>query len=173
LFESCDSAAEMSGKHSDRIEPQQLYFLRHGMADWPDWDQPDDDRPLTKEGEGEVHEVSKFIRKRGVKPDVVISSPLPRAYQTAKIAAKELGAPLEEDNALSPGCTIEKLQAALKHHREKAIMVVGHEPDFSSMLQSLTGAHLKLSKTGVACVKMEDAHSGKLMWLLTPKFAGC
>ena len=59
-----------------------LYLLRHGKADWPNWDKPDDDRPLTKEGKKEVAVVGKFLRRFEIDP-VILTSPLPRASQTA------------------------------------------------------------------------------------------
>ena len=62
-----------------------LYFLRHGAADWPDWNKPDDERPLTKAGEKEMHKVGEFLAALKVRPDVILTSPLPRAEQTADI----------------------------------------------------------------------------------------
>ena len=41
----------------------ELYFLRHGEADWPNWNKPDDERPLTKRGKKEMHEVGKFLKR--------------------------------------------------------------------------------------------------------------
>ena len=67
-----------------------LYFLRHGAADWPDWKKPDDERPLTKAGRKEVHEVGELLTALRVQLDVILTSPLPRAAQTADIAAEHL-----------------------------------------------------------------------------------
>jgi phosphohistidine phosphatase len=58
-----------------------LYFLRHGEADWPDWKKPDDERPLTKAGRKEMNEVGKFLHRLKVFPDLIVTSPLPRAAQ--------------------------------------------------------------------------------------------
>ena len=46
----------------------QLYFLRHGEADWPDWDKTDDERPLTKRGKKEMQEVARFLGRLKVRP---------------------------------------------------------------------------------------------------------
>jgi len=153
-----------------------LYFLRHGQADWPSWDKSDDERPLNKKGIKETHRVAKFLKRLGVKPDLILSSPLPRAIQTAQIAAKELEVPLVEEADLSPCSTPEKLHALVKKYEEDSTMVVGHEPDFSNMLASLTGAHLKLAKSGVARVDLGEGMEarpekwrGKLVWLIPPK----
>jgi len=48
----------------------QLYFLRHGEADWPGWTKPDDERPLTDFGKKEVGQVAKFLDRLKVKPDL-------------------------------------------------------------------------------------------------------
>jgi phosphohistidine phosphatase len=68
----------------------ELYFLRHGEADWPDWKKSDDERPLTKRGKKEMHEVAAFLVRLKVRPDLILTSPLPRAAQTAEIAAEHL-----------------------------------------------------------------------------------
>ena len=72
-----------------------LYFLRHGEADWPGWKGPDDDRPLTKAGRKEVHEVAEFLVGLKVKVEAVLASPLPRATQTADIAAEHFKVPVD------------------------------------------------------------------------------
>src|SRR5262245_25679603 len=81
----------------DRIFPgrtyrrlMRLYFLRHGEADWPGWDRPDDERPLTSKGHKEVERVADFIAERELKPVHILSSPLPRALETGQIVARRL-----------------------------------------------------------------------------------
>ena len=150
----------------------QLYFLRHGEADWPGWTKPDDERPLTDFGKKEVRQVGKFLDRLKVKPDLVVSSPLPRALQTAEIAAEQLKTKLRQDEALEPGFGISELSAVLKRHPAKVLMLVGHEPDFSSVISALTGGFLKMSKAGVALIDIDpETEKGRLLWLFPPKFA--
>lgn len=150
----------------------QLYFLRHGEADWPNWTKPDDERPLTDFGKKEVRQVAKFLNRLKVKPDLIVTSPLPRALQTAEVAAEQLKTKLRQDEALEPGFGISELSTVLKRHRSKVLMLVGHEPDFSSVISALIGASLKLSKSGVALVDIDpEAQEGRLLWLFPPKFA--
>jgi phosphohistidine phosphatase len=150
----------------------QLYFLRHGEADWPHWTKPDDERPLTDFGKKEVRQVAKFLNRLKVKPDLIVTSPLPRALQTAEGAAEQLKTKLRQDEALEPGFGITELRTVLKRHRSKALMLVGHEPDFSSVISALTGASLKLSKAGVALVDIDpETEKGRLLWLFPPKFS--
>lgn len=146
-----------------------LYFLRHGHAAWPEWKGSDDDRPLNARGIKETHQVAAFLRRLGVAPDVIVSSPLPRADQTARITAGELGSKVVNEAALSPGFGANRIQSILAHCREaQEVMIVGHEPDFSKALEILTGARLKLAKSGVALVETEEGSSGKLIWLFPP-----
>lgn len=150
----------------------ELYFLRHGEADWPNWKKSDDERPLTKFGKREMREVGKFLARLRVRPGLIVTSPLPRAAQTAEIVAEFLNAKLRKDEALSPGFGMKELQTVLKRHRAKVLMVVGHEPDFTNVICGLTGATLKLSKGGVALVDVDpEPQEGKLVWLFPPKLA--
>ena len=150
----------------------QLYFLRHGEADWPGWTKPDDERPLTDFGKKEVRQVAKFLNRLKVKPDLIVTSPLPRALQTAEVAAEQLKTKLRQDEALEPGFGISELRMLLKRHGSKALMLVGHEPDFTSVISVLTGASLKLSKAGVALVDFDpETEKGRLLWLFPPKVA--
>jgi len=150
----------------------ELYFLRHGEADWPNWKKSDDERPLTDFGKKEMRDVAKFLARLRVRSDLIVTSPLPRASQTAEIAAEYLKAKLREDELLSPGFGMSELKTILKRHRAKVLVLVGHEPDFTTVISGLTGASLKLSKAGVTLVDMDpESEEGKLLWLFPPKFA--
>jgi phosphohistidine phosphatase len=147
-----------------------LYFLRHGEADWPGWDKPDDERPLTKKGKEEMRKVAAFLTRLNLSLDHIITSPLPRAEQTARVVAKELAVKLEEDRALEPGFGISELKQLLKKYPGKSLMLVGHEPDFSEVISDLTGASLKLSKAGLVLVDLDAAGMrGRLLWLFPPR----
>jgi phosphohistidine phosphatase len=147
-----------------------LYFLRHGEADWPDWKKPDDERPLTKAGDRELHQVGKFLARLGAKPDLILTSPLPRAAQTADIAAEHLKVRVREEKLLEPGFQAEDLKRILRKYPEQILMLVGHEPDFSEVIAAVTGGDVKISKAGVALVEM-DGSKGRLLWLFPPRLA--
>jgi phosphohistidine phosphatase len=149
-----------------------IYFLRHGEADWPDWEKPDDERPLTKRGKKEMHEVAAFLKRIKARPDLIVTSPLPRAAQTAEIAAEHLKLKCCEDKLLALGFGRRELERLLKKYPEESLMIVGHEPDFTHTISQLTGASLKLSKAGVALVELDRSwRSGRLLWLFPPKLA--
>ena len=150
----------------------QLYFLRHGEADWPDWKKSDDERPLTDFGKKEMRDVAKFLARLNVRLNLIVTSPLPRASQTAEIAADYLKAKLRKDELLAPGFGMSELRTVVKRHHAKTLMLVGHEPDFTTVISGLTGASLKLSKAGVALVDVDpESEQGKLLWLFPPKIA--
>jgi len=149
-----------------------LYFLRHGEADWPNWKKDDDERPLTKRGKKEMRAVAKFLERVKAEPDLIVTSPLPRASQTAEIASERLKLKCREDKLLAPGFGRAELERLLKKYPEEALMIVGHEPDFSEVISQLTGASLKLSKAGVALVELNRSwRDGRLLWLFPPKIA--
>ena len=150
-----------------------LYFLRHGKADWDDWSEPDDERPLTKQGRKEMQSVAQLLRDLEVQPGLILTSPLPRALQTAEIVAERLGVELEQAPALGKNFSASKLRGLIKRAKGEDLMIVGHEPDFSAVLRVLTGGEVILKKGGLARVDLENAASlsGRLAWLLPPKVA--
>jgi phosphohistidine phosphatase len=151
-----------------------LYVLRHGKADWPDWDKEDSLRPLTEEGVKELRRAAKFWNKIGVAPKLIITSPLPRARQTAQLAHKQIGGELQLEAKLSPGAT-PRIVKSLLHEQMKSqsgdLMIVGHEPDLSEIIRSFTGAHVKMSKAGLARLDFENPQQARLIWLLPPKIS--
>ena len=149
-----------------------LCFLRHGEADWPDWDKPDDVRPLTERGREDMKRVAKFLQRLKFSADAILTSPLPRASQTAEIVAERLGIELKTETALAHGFSVERLRRLLAKAGADCIMVVGHEPAFSEVIKELTGGEVKLSKAGVALLEVNrGCTSGKLLWLFPPKFS--
>ena len=146
-----------------------LIFFRHGLADWPDWQKPDDERPLTRKGREQTHKVASYLANLGVKPAKILTSPLPRASQTAAIAAEHLQATVEVTKKLTKRFTLRKLEELLAGETE-SVMLVGHEPNFSRVIKGLTGGEIKLRKSGVARLTIDSTTMrGRLDWLLTPR----
>jgi len=149
-----------------------LCFLRHGEADWPNWNKPDDERPLTERGRKEMKRVARFLESLRFSADAILTSPLPRASQTAEIVAKRLGIELKTEPALAHGFNTERLRRLLGKADPGCVMLVGHEPEFSEVIKELTGGEIKLSKAGVALMEVNrGCTSGKLLWLFPPKFS--
>jgi len=149
-----------------------LYFLRHGEADWPNWNKPDDERPLTERGKKEMKKVAAFLARLDLSLDHIVTSPLPRAKQTAEPVAKCFELELSQDELLEPGFGSAELKKLVKKYPGESLMVVGHEPDFTNTISALTGANLKLSKGGLALVDVDlTTMRGRLLWLFPPKIA--
>lgn len=154
---------------------RKIYFLRHGKAaPRATWEGDDGLRPLTPEGEDLMRREAKGMRRLGLAPDVIVTSPLVRARQTAEIAAEALGAldRLVEDACLAHGFDRRCVERLAAEHPEAAeLMVVGHEPEFSATIAELIGGgdvDMKkgsLARVDVAGPGLED---GVLAWLLTP-----
>ena len=98
--------------------------------------------------------VAKFLERLKLVPDVILTSPLPRASQTAEIVGKRLGIELQIEPALAHGFNIERLRRLLAKRDAECVMVVGHEPEFSEVIGELTGGKTKISKAGVALLEI-------------------
>jgi phosphohistidine phosphatase len=154
----------------------QLLFLRHGVAEPREtWRGSDAERPLTAQGRKAMTRAAAAFAELGVTPDLIVTSPLVRARQTAEIAAAGLAIVdrLVRDTRLAPGFDVEDLRDILHEHGESDIvMLVGHEPDFSSVIARLIGGgRVVCKKGGLARVDVFEATAGggELVWLLPPK----
>src|SRR5207237_8238084 len=133
-----------------------LCFLRHGEADWPNWDRPDDERPLTERGKKEMRKVAKFLCELDIPLDDILSSPLPRARQTADIVGDRFQLQVRDQETLSGGFNMSGLKELVQKYPVDNLMVVGHEPSFTQVICGLTGADCKLSKSGVDLVELYE-----------------
>lgn len=151
-----------------------LYFLRHGKAE--DHGQgPDAARRLTRSGAGKLRQAAPIWRRLNLRPDVIVTSPYPRAWETARIFAEAVGlaARVEEDARLEPGAEWGDMARALADRPDaKRVMFVGHEPDLSAAIALLTGAaSVRMRKGGLACIEfygIPEAGTGEVAWLLDP-----
>jgi phosphohistidine phosphatase len=154
-----------------------LLIVRHAIAvphGTPDV--PEDERPLTPRGERRFREAARGLARICRRPDVLLTSPLVRARQTADIAAAAWGhAKVKEEAALAGG-SLEKMAAALEKHAESRLVAMfGHEPDVSSLAAKLLGtsASERLTfKKGAAAlfdVPGRIADGGALIWYLPPR----
>lgn len=151
-----------------------LYFLRHGLAgDGATWVGDDRERPLTRTGIEHMRSSAAVFKKIGIEVDEILSSPLKRAMQTAEIAAGAFEKQATPDDRLVYGFGLEALQSIISDYpHAKALMLVGHEPDFSETISALTGgSDLEMKKGGLARVDLYDGDElkGQLVWLLPPK----
>ena len=155
----------------------ELYFLRHADAGDPEgWRGDDAQRPLSPKGVRQAERVAAFLGGIGFAPDAILSSPKLRATQTAESVAAVLGGGVTFDERLAGGFTIDGLRTLLDtvEHRDGArrVLLVGHDPDFSSVVSTLCGAKgTRLSTCTLARVDLDDspaAGRGSLRWLIPP-----
>jgi phosphohistidine phosphatase len=109
-----------------------LLIVRHAEAASGS---PDELRPLTPEGREHARAVGARLRKEGFAADVVLSSPLLRARETAEALA--LGPP-EVDDRLAPGASPLDVRDAAAG-RGETVVVVGHQPDCGKAVAALSG----------------------------------
>jgi phosphohistidine phosphatase len=154
----------------------ELYFLRHGLAGKSSqWQGSDFDRPLTADGKKRMQREAAAIRALNLSIDVIASSPLVRALQTAHIVAQQLKLldRLMREELLSPGFGCEELKMILKKYADaQALMLVGHEPDFSTTISHIIGGGTIICKKGaLALVDLQNPADlqGELVWLIPPK----
>lgn len=151
-----------------------MYFLRHGVAvESDEWQGDDATRPLTSDGRKAMEREAKAIAQMEIEPELLITSPLARAKETAAIAGEELKMEPIEDKRLAGGFGMQALSQILREHADaRSIMLVGHEPDFSGVIGELIGGgRVEIKKGGLARVDVDGAslQSGKLVWLIPPK----
>jgi phosphohistidine phosphatase len=156
----------------------QIYILRHGIAEDAAPGQSDSARRLTSEGKQKLRAILTVAREAKVRPDVLLSSPLTRAMETAEIAHQILKVTerILQTDVLTPSYSPERVWDEIRLHRDaEQIMLTGHEPQFSSLVQFLTGGRVEMKKGAIARVDTESLGTrpnATLIWLLTAKLAG-
>lgn len=156
-----------------------LFLMRHGIAEDASPTTADADRALTDEGIRKTTRAAAGLRVLDVAPDVIFSSPLRRAEETARLVADALGAAdqIELAPALAGGVAPERILSALRVPRRAGqVLLVGHQPDLGYLASYLmtgaaTLAPLPFRKAGVAALSLDafpPAHPAVLEWFLTP-----
>jgi phosphohistidine phosphatase len=159
-----------------------LYFMRHGIAaDRADSGSGsgDRERPLTPKGVKRMNKAAKGLVTLSLSFDRILTSPLVRALQTAKIVAQtlQLESRVAEIEQLCPDQSVKDLISGLSGYSgAKKILLVGHEPLLSStvsyLLSGKAGAEIQFKKGGLCCLEVDGIppqKSAVLHWALTPK----
>jgi len=158
-----------------------LYFMRHGIAEDRATGKNSDDRQrtLTPKGIKRIQKEAKALIRLSLSFDRILTSPLTRARETAKIVAQSLQLEdrVTEIEQLSPDQSVQELLSGLTAYAgDKDILLVGHEPLLSSavgfLLAEKAAAHIELKKGGLCCLQVDGVRPKKaavLLWALTPK----
>lgn len=164
----------------------ELILIRHGLAEdrveFAKKNLDDQLRPLTLKGRKRLQKICVRLQDFIGELDLIVSSPLTRARQTAEIVAqiyfetKVVEAP-ELVPQGPPQAFLKWLRVQGKHSQR--IVVVGHEPQLSNFISYLlagkTDSFIDLKKGGVVCLRMESfaqaqPESAELLWAIPPKF---
>jgi phosphohistidine phosphatase len=139
-------------------------FLRHAEAE--DIATSDFDRALTAKGLEQADKVGKFCAVSGLIPDVILSSPLVRAEQTARCVAKRLGgAAVVVEQWIASGMGAEDFfEGIVEYAKMTSVLVVGHEPDFSETISAVLGvtnsAAIQVRKASLTMVDLRALRAG-------------
>ena len=156
-----------------------LYILRHGKAEPYGQRYPADHlRPLTEKGRKRTKGSVKGMKAANVNVDLIVSSPILRARQTAEIVHKGLGIaePIEFSSALASGSVREVMSAIQAYASLDGVLLVGHEPTLSELISTMSSGvyHVAFNlKPGGLC-KLNVATLGfgqcaSIEWFVTPK----
>ncbi|HEV2075928.1 MAG TPA: histidine phosphatase family protein [Thermoleophilaceae bacterium] len=133
-----------------------IWLLRHGDAEEGS---PDAERRLTEKGERQARAAGAALAALGVRLDACLTSPKVRAADTARLACEPLGLDPRHEPALAGGpFDAEQLSAGLGD-----VLLVGHDPDLSMAVHTMTGAQVRMKKGGLAAVER-----GELTVLMRP-----
>ncbi|MDZ8051455.1 MAG: phosphohistidine phosphatase SixA [Aulosira sp. ZfuVER01] len=161
----------------------ELYLIRHGIAQERSAEIKDEERSLTKEGRQKTKKVAQRLVKLDLNFDLIVTSPLVRARQTAEILIEAgLSPKMEESHYLAPDGNIQSWLKDWLEPRNYAqntqIALVGHEPDLSQWAEILLWGEIKaslvLKKAGMIGIKLPEIGSplgrSQMYWLTPPKY---
>ena len=153
----------------------QLYLVRHGEAVERTAGIDDGWRWLTLNGRKAMVKVADRLRRQHVRPDLIITSPLTRAVQTAELLAAKVGsrAELRADACLSADGSIEQVLELIRSTtKTDALMLVGHEPLLGQVAAELLGRHQLTGLAKGSCLALElrdkPDKPARLLWYAVP-----
>ena len=133
----------MKSKTVLKFEKKRLLICRHAKSSWLDTSLNDFDRPLNKRGERDAPEMGRRLLQRGVRPDLIMTSPAARALGTAVHYAGQLGYPLEQvqPNPILYTATVPVLIKIVQEMEPQVntLLLVGHNPESTALANTLGG----------------------------------
>ena len=159
-----------------------LLVMRHAKSDRTPVEGGDRARPLAPRGRKAAAQMGRFLADAKMVPDLVLSSPAERALGTVELAVRAGGwtCPVRPEAALYEAgpSEIVGLVAATPDAAER-ILLAGHEPLGSELVEQLTGGVVRMPTAAVACIAFDVGSwseiatgQGVLLWLVTPKLLG-
>ena len=155
-----------------------LLILRHAKSNWDAAYGADHDRPLAGRGRKAARAIGKFMALVDLVPDLAITSSAVRAGSTLKLAmqAGDWKCPVESTPRLYGASTPDVLGLLAEKSDEEAILIVGHEPTWSSVVHTLTGASVRMATATLVVIGFEFRSwssirpmAGQLALLIPPR----
>ena len=158
-----------------------LILVRHAKSSWTDTSLADLDRPLNSRGQRDAPRMGLHLARRGVRPQLMVSSPALRALTTAQIIAAEIGLrpadiTVDERVYTSDAAALTGVIQGLDDRFDR-VMIVGHNPTLTDLVNRLAGATIQNIPTcGVVALRVAvDRWSAlpgariELLWFDVPK----
>jgi phosphohistidine phosphatase len=156
-----------------------LLLLRHAKSSWDDPTLRDIDRPLKKRGVKAARRIGEFMRKRRVRPELVLSSPSRRTVQTVEIVVDAAGLDLEpryDERIYQAGSAALLEIVSQLEDSVSGVLLVGHNPGLEDLLERLTNEVQPVPTAALARVSLRikrwsdvQTARGKLEWIVRPK----
>jgi phosphohistidine phosphatase len=150
-----------------------LLLLRHGVAEERDPARPDAERRLTPDGRRRMEAAAKGMRRLGIAPDQVLTSPLARCRETADIVCAGLGSGQpREDRRLAPGADLAGVADIIAEHPDSGeLLLCAHQPDVGRIVDDLAGADVEVKKGALIVIEVHRPRprGGVLTGLLPPR----
>ena len=158
-----------------------LYIVRHAKSSWDDPTLSDHDRPLLETGVRKTIRIADYLKEKGIKPDLLLSSTATRALETARVIARELGYPeknIEISGSLYHGSANSIFNQLFGLQDNIAsVMVFGHNPAFTYFVNQFLDPTIEnLPTSGTVSIsfdteKWTEIASSKYMvnFMVTPK----
>lgn len=143
-----------------------LMILRHAKSDWKAEYGADRERPLNKRGIRSAKAVGRFVADHDLIPDLVLTSPAVRAASTARLAASagEWGTRIVEVPDLY-GADPSYVLHLIRHVEDAPrLMVVGHEPTMSGLLERMSGSYLRVPTGTLASLNLRSTRWADIGW---------
>jgi len=159
------------------MSDRELYILRHGKSDWQAGDR-DHDRPLKQRGMEAARTIGRLLRVTRCEPDRVLSSSAVRARETAELVVEAggFGCGVEIDPRLYDASLDTWLGVVrATDDRVLRLLVAGHQPACSEVIEHLTGAVVEFPTAALARLDVGSSwrrlnpRTTRLAWLVTPK----
>lgn len=153
-----------------------VYLFRHGIAaPYTLGHMGDHGRPLTDAGRRQLARTGVALRRMDIRPDILASSPLVRATQTADIVSRYVGTDVSIWDALKPERSPAEALDRIRRSGADSVMVVGHEPHLTDMISAMISdcrVSISLKKGAMAYVRLGAPQPATLRYILTPRQMG-